>query len=204
MRNLKYYVFTIICIIMFPIIGHAECSYERQAELSRIASNVQLSYTYDETNGFIIYMTNLTSDLYAEDSHGKKINGGQEYSESAASSSYSYVIYSNDSNCYGDKLVTKSITIPTLNAFSFSDECKAYPNFKYCQKWGSFDLTSDQFEQALNKYKGEVEKKRKTTVESENVWKIILNVLSENVFVICFLCISAIIAIVIKLIYSRK
>ena len=47
MRYIKYVVFTFICMIFVPLVSYADCDYQREAELSRIASNVQINYTYE-------------------------------------------------------------------------------------------------------------------------------------------------------------
>ena len=63
----KYLIFFIICFFLNPIISNAECSYERQAELSKIASNVQIAYSYENDMGnpvFSVNIINITNDIY--------------------------------------------------------------------------------------------------------------------------------------------
>lgn len=205
MRRFKYFTFMLFCMIMCPLVSNAECSYERQAELSRIASNVQLSYTYDKTNGFTVYVTNLTSDLYASTSSGETVIGGKEYTFNYFSGiTLEFKIYSNDYSCHGEEITKKYISLPTYNYLSDSQECKQYPNFKYCQSWGSFNVTGEQFDQALNEYKNEVKSKRKIAIEKEDYLQIVLDVLRSNIFMICFLGILIVIGIVTKLMYSKK
>ena len=72
-KKIKYVLFTLICMCVTPLITHAECDYQRQAELARLASNVQLTYTYNSDSGFQVIMTNLTSDLYAVNNYGQTI-----------------------------------------------------------------------------------------------------------------------------------
>lgn len=198
-KQIKYVIFTLICMCVTPLITHAECDYQRQAELARLASNVQLTYTYNSNSGFQVIMTNLTSDLYAVDDYGKRINGGGEKIFESSSGTVNFDIYATDRSCSG-KLVTKSINLPSINVYSYYDECKQYPNFKYCQLWGEFSVTNDQFTKELESYKEEVDESL-TSADSGNseVLEIILETLSNNAFMFIFLgCV-----VVIVIIYSR-
>ena len=61
LMRVKYVICALICMCVTPTFVHAKCDYQRQAELSRIASNVQLAYTYDSTE-FTVFVSNLTID----------------------------------------------------------------------------------------------------------------------------------------------
>ena len=188
LKKLKYIYFALICMCVTPLITHAECDYTRQAELSRLASNVQLTYTYSQENGFQIIMTNLTNDLYATDIYEQVIPGGQEHTFNYASGNYSFKIYSNDANCYGEELLTKSITLPTLNNYVMYDECQQYPNFKYCQLWGNISVDPEQFRSEFNQYKQNVEKNKiNNDIEKVSTLDIILEVLNNNIFMFILL-----------------
>ena len=199
-KRIKYMLFALICMCVTPLITHAECDYQRQAELSRLASNVQLTYTYSQENGFEIIMTNLTNDLYAVDMYGQIISGGAERTFNYASGSYSFDIYSNDSACRGESLLRKSINLPTMNEYSYYDECKQYPNFKYCQVWGSFSIDQDQFMTEFEQYKTSVEDKKNESVEKENgVFEVVFDILKNNLFMFIFLgCVILLTIIVVN------
>ena len=66
--RVKYVICALICMCVTPTFVHAKCDYQRQAELSRIASNVQVAYTYDSVE-FTVFVSNLTSDLYITDNY---------------------------------------------------------------------------------------------------------------------------------------
>ncbi len=186
-KRFKYVFFILICMIVFPFTIHAECDYQRQAELSRLASNVQLTYVYTET-GFSVIMTNLTKDLYAVDMYSKVIPGGEEKTFSYASGTVRFDIYTTDSSCSKEKLLTKTITLPTINSLSFRDECKQYPNFKYCQLWGNFAADDSTFDSELVKYKKERAARLATSKGNEiDVLDIILDIIKNNGFVLIFI-----------------
>ena len=73
-RHIKYVICALICMCVTPTFVHAKCDYQRQAELSRIASNVQVAYTYDSVE-FTVFVSNLTSDLYITDNYGREYYG---------------------------------------------------------------------------------------------------------------------------------
>ena len=127
-KRMKYMLFALICMGVTPLITHAECDYQRQAELSRIASNVQFSYNYNMNEGltFTLYVNNLTDDIYVVDSYGQRLSGTGEkqliYSPSRVSGFQSgdqvrFEIYSNDSNCPNNLLITKYVNFPIFNPY---------------------------------------------------------------------------------------
>ena len=197
-KQIKYVIFALMCMCVTPLITHAECDYQRLAELSRLASNVQLSYTYSEENGFQITMTNLTNDLYATNIYGQRIDGGAERVFEAVSGSYNYDIYSNDPNCPGEFLLRKSINLPVRNSYSYYDECKQYPNFKYCQMWSNISVTHEQFMEELEQYKGDVEvMKDQLATEKVSIFDILLEVLGANWFMFVFLGVVVLLTLII-------
>ena len=195
-KQLKYVIFAFICMCVTPLITHAECDYQRQAELSRLASNVQLAYVYSES-GFRVIMTNLTSDLYAIDDYGQRINGGEEKTFDYSSGTISFDIYAVDTSCSTDVLVTKSITLPTLNVYSVYDECKQFPNFKYCQMWGDYAITDEQFTQELEEYKKANNSVLKSSDEGEStVLQIVLEIFENNAFMFIFFALVIVLMII--------
>lgn len=190
-----------------PLITHAECSYERQAELSRIASNVQFSYNYEMVDGypkFTVNINNLTNDIYIkENSLGQTIYGSGEkqlnYSNNGMNISFD--IYSNDQNCRGDKLLTQYITLPKYNFFSTSDECKKYPNFQFCAMWLNTTITVDQFNDALKAYRNQ--NAIEGEVEEPNLQEKIFEFFKENRTII-LVCIAGFIVLIGLFLYKKR
>lgn len=196
MGQIKYLLFILICIFIFPLVSHGECDYQRKAELSRLAGNVKINYSYsivDDTPIFNVNITNVSADLYVKDNYGNIING--EYSTEKASGSYSYDIYSYDCQ---EKLVTKSLTLPVYNSYSQTDECKKYPNFKYCNLWGNYSIDYYKFLDELNVYKKQSDKNNYKE-EKTSIFSIMLEVLLQHkvmiiilfsMFLITFFCLK--------------
>ena len=178
MKRGYYSLVLFFCMFIFPTFVHAECSYERTAELSRIASNVQLSYNYKLEYGleYDVHITNLTSDVYAMDNFGNVFTGNTDitkhYSHDDDVSFYSgdtiyYNIYSNDDNCKGEYLLKKYITLSNYNEYSTFPECMKYPDFKYCQKWiSSRGIDSEIFKEELKKYSSTISNDSSDNFES--------------------------------------
>lgn len=200
----KYVWFAILCMFVTPIITHADCDYQRQAELSRLASNVQLAYIYTD-NQFTIYMTNLSSDLYVTDMYGRVFRGdGNEKTFKSYSGNVYFDIYSNDNNCYGEKLLRKSINLPTLNSFISRDECSLYPNFKYCSAWGEYSISDEQFMSELAEYKQELNKSIEAQKgEKVTIGKTIIDVLKDNLFMFIFLGIIIVLTLIIAFVKKK-
>lgn len=192
MKRWYYSLILIFCIFIFPSLVHAECSFERGAELSRIASNVQLSYNYKLEYGleYDVHITNLTNDVYAMDNFGNVFTGNgditKHYSHDENVSFYSgdtiyYNIYSNDDNCKGEYLMKKYITLNDYNEYSTSPECLKYPDFKYCQKWISMaGIDTTLFQQELKKYSSSISNKSNDNFESS---ADVFNFINSNVII---------------------
>ncbi len=188
-KKIKYLVWMTVCMCVVPLTTHAQCDYQRLAELSRIASNVQFNYTYDVSQGlsFTLYITNLTNDIYIVDDYGNRFSGAGEKSLEynatkvpgfMAGDQVGFEIFSNDSNCSGESIITKYITFPKLNPYIYMDECKQYPNFKYCQMWVDASyLSYEEFKTELNNYLAMSETVTQATKPS--IWNVILAVLTQ-------------------------
>lgn len=187
-KQIKYMLCVLICMCVTPTFVHAKCDYQRQAELSRLASNVQVAYTFDSVE-FTVFVSNLTSDLYITDNYNKEYYGdGKEKVFKFASGTINFDIYSNDPNCRGEELLRKSITLPTINSFARSPECNQYPNFKYCQNWGELAISDEQFYSEFNKYKQELSQKVLTNANGHiDILDNILDIIDNNKYMIIFL-----------------
>lgn len=202
-RVYKYLLVFVGSLFMFPLVSNAECSYERQAELSRIASNVQFSYTYDVADykaKFHVHITNLTKDIYLVDNYGRVFqNNGDATAEfTNHGNSIAFEIFSNDSSCKGQLITTKYITLPYYNMIHDSVECGEYPDFKYCDLWlNTSGVTGSEFETELGKYKQNSTSTIKNTNSDMKQTVSILNLLKEYYYILIAVIIL-IVAIILK------
>lgn len=199
MKKTYKYLFTfIICLFVAPLITKADCSYERQAELSRIAANVRFSYTYEIKNEepiFYLNVVNLTPDIYIIDEYnGTNISGiGEKITEYIYVPKATFTIYSNDPVCRNEKIMTQYVNMPMYNVYAEKEECRKNPNFKFCQMWGNKPDTEEQFENELDTYlKNEIndeagEKSSLSIVEflEQNKTTLILIIAGIIILIIC-------------------
>lgn len=198
MRYLKLLLFTIICMFITPIITHAECDYQRQAELSRLASNVQISYNYAIVNGspeYTVNISNITNDIYMTDSLGSTFASKNEFSQKYYiwNNEVDYTIYSNDNNCKGEVLLTKHISFPRYNQYSVLPECQKYASSELCSIW--YDTSSYSQEQFINTLTrtSSIEKPK---IEETSLSETILDVIMDNLVYVILSVIGILILVI--------
>lgn len=207
MRKIFGYLFILLCFMALPSVCSAKyfetasCDYVRKAELSRIASNVQLSYNYEIVGSiprFYVNISNVTSDIYVEDeTYGNVIDKDGVVTYDYSGVTIKYNIYSNDDNCKGEKILTKYVTLPGYNAFSKFYKCDKYPEFKYCQVWlDTRGLTQEDFDSYFNNYVNEKE----NALHSKSFLEIIKEFALSNIVwivltIICFILLVVLIHI---------
>lgn len=147
--KINYLLVFLGCMLIFPLTSNAQCSYERQAELSRIAANVQFSYTYEIENNdsaiprFIITATNLTNDIYITDLEGNtSINRTEMQMSCYDCQKIAIDIYSNDDACKNEKLLTQYVSLPIYNKFYKKDICVKNRDDEHCALWRNNDVYS--------------------------------------------------------------
>jgi hypothetical protein len=146
---------------MFPIFAHADCSTERIVELSKIADNITVSYTYEiglSDAEFTIKINNMDDSIYLKDNINDSIYKGSGEitipNKYNSGESLTYTVYSNDNNCKGESLTSKYLVLPTYNVFSTYDECTGIEDFKYCKTWTNLNgINEEEFLKAVKKYK---------------------------------------------------
>lgn len=213
-NRFRYILFFVFCMFLFPLFTRAECSYERVSDLSKMASNVQVSYTYEflDEIKYTVHITNLTNDLYVLDSSGSHIYGNNdvsidftfgEFSEYQLGDTIRYEVYSNDVNCKDEYLSAKYITLPNYNRFALSDTCKNYPNFKYCSLWKYTNLDYETFNSSFQSYLQNLENKSVVN-NSDYSFDFVAFLKTNYVFIICiFIFLSVILLIFLKKVVSR-
>lgn len=205
--KLKYVMFSLLCVFISPFIVKADCSYEREAELSRIASNIQISYTYELKNGIMNYLvniTNITDDVFVFDNYGNKFTVGDHVKNYISVSELSFDVYSMQAECMHEKILTKHLTLPIFNQFSILPECEKYPNFRLCTLWlDTSKYSKSDFESALNKYNDDLLNNKE--IEEEKKWfEIVWNLLTnEDNFIYFILTIVGILFLIIYFIVKK-
>ncbi|MCI9110464.1 MAG: hypothetical protein HFH47_01475 [Bacilli bacterium] len=197
----KYLIIFVACFFLFPLASNAQCSYERQAELSKIASNVKFSYTYDVIENephFSIAITNLTNDIYIrDDNFNHYINGVGEINlkYDIDGIAIQFDIYSNDVNCKAEKILTKYINLPNYNRYNQFSECTEEPDFKYCEIWSN---TNSIDEAEFRKQIFEYSHSQKKNVPQENKTNLSEWIKNNQVYIISvIMCILIIVVMIV-------
>jgi len=170
----KYLLF--IMIMFFPffnVYAEGECTTSELKRLREIASNVSFTYDYEiveqkyteydeytfKTAFYDITASNFNSEIKI------RLKGYNDalFTETepvmgrfAAGETVQIEIVAYTKNlCSGKVLLTKNIKLPHVNFASFYDECRDYPDFKYCKEFANYDITRDEFLEKLDEYKKE-------------------------------------------------
>ncbi len=174
MKIIKYLFVSIILMMIFPIVTNAECNYERLAELSKIAGNVKLSYTYNVVDNkpiFTVNIVNVTNDIYVKDELYENVFTQFEnnHTYDFNGETIDYNIYSNDPNCKGELVYKTQITLPAFNEYSERAECIDKSDLKDCKLWANTkELSAGQFNEEVDLYLNKKNQKKDDKANNRN------------------------------------
>lgn len=208
----------IICLFAFPILSKADCNYN---ELTSIIGNINTSYEYKIVNNkpqFTITLSNLTNDLMIHDTitgkiycnTGKckdRITGSELKINTSYTGNYNFDFYKYECGYGYGTLGTKTVKLPTYNAYYKDELCKGLESYKQCQRWSGYSATRETFEKDIKNIKEEIAKKNavkeEKKVETKKWHEIFVQVLLDYwwLFVIIL---SIIIALCYFIIAQRK
>ena len=169
-KVLKVLIF-FVCFLAFKTNTLASCSYTRLAELKRMASNVNITYTYTISSKkalFDIRVANLNNDIYLYDSYNNKKYEVVEFllKNYQDGTKYRFFIKSNDRNCKDEILLTKYVTLPRYNILYGDPICEGISDYTLCQRWGSFNITD------YNTYINQIKKYKASLVKPNEIIKV--------------------------------
>ena len=180
-RGFSYLLIIFICLFIMPFCVEAapeipDCSTERTAELSRIASNIQFDYSYDIVKGepvFYITASNINNQIYVVDSLG--VTFREDFTRHYDSGeTINFTIYSNDSECRGKQIINRYVSLPKYNPYSAFEECQGKPDLKICQMWtNSTDVSVNDFFKLVRDYENKKVTESKKTVVKDTFWDFI-------------------------------
>lgn len=185
---MKKIIFMLI-LFLIPVIGVEGfyCKYSDLAKYKGLASNINATYDYIETeNGvtFSITLVNLNSYIYIVDTVDEKkysFNGNNEITISGYSpgQTVKFKVYSTDSNCAKELLYTIRVVLPNYNSYYKDPLCNGVEEHIYCQKWSKNNISYEEFVKKINSYKDSLIKP--PVIEEEK------NITEENVLLKMFL-----------------
>lgn len=179
----------IIIVLMAFFIGRLNilaityygCDYSSISRLKSLVNNVNISYTYHESDSkiyFDVTLSNITDDLYFYDAltdreyHYSDTNNGEITINNYTEYSGNYIFYSNLSDCVGTKIGNKYFNFPRYNNYYNDPVCESVPNFSLCQKWVDNNYNYSEFIRKVEEYKDNLNKKpdSKPQIEYKTTW----------------------------------
>ncbi len=170
-------------------VNAAECSTEAMNKYTSLADKVQVTNEFkkeEDNSGFVlddgskpivrvdnITIKNLTDDMYVVVSE-EITNSQQTYNYSDTTNGtitikqynvldvlkYTFEIYTSDkTGCGGTKLKVRYLTTQAFNPYFESMMCDNLKDYTYCQEYVSSALTEDEFNDKIENYKNQTEKK---------------------------------------------
>lgn len=209
--------FLILILLIIPIsVKASECDYQDMARYQKLASNINFSYDFVESNNtvsFNITVSNMHNDLYIVDE-----TTGNVFSSATVGSSetvlynyqpgndYKFSIIPYDIYCFEEVVMSRYVNLPAYNPYYNDPVCQGNEQYKLCQKWFKMDYSYENFVKNVNNYKENLNNEENIE-ETENMHtddflnKIIVGFLDN--YVIILVTIIAICTIGISII-SKK
>lgn len=185
----------IACIFIFvPNIVSAECDYNERNELQALASNLNFSYNYSETNeginskvNFSITITNMVPELYIVDQTNIKVyyyNPNKEVTidNYQPGSTTQFIIYGNSGGCNGTEIINNYVTLPSYNRFYKDEVCNGVNNYKLCNRWSRVDLSYDDFVKKVNDYREQIKQEIPPIIKEKSILELIFDFIAKYSF----------------------
>ena len=214
-KKMKKLMMILMFFVLFlPIKTKAMCDYTKLANLKKLASNVNISYDYEDiASGVNFYVTisNINKKIYVKDVTNNRIfnsintpSGEVTISDFKSGESYKMEIYSDfDPSCYGELLNTTYINLPTYNPFYGDRICVGIEDYSLCQKWIKHDMTWKEYKKAINEYKETLNLKKQNEEINKNFIEKIIDFVYNN-YILIGLGILIIVIIVIVIRYVTR
>lgn len=182
---MKKIYFLFLCFFIFPLISHAECSYEDKRMYRNMADNINIIYQVKSTDSkgypiFEIDITNLARGLMVIDMqtgirYQIKDRDGYNLSISniTTSGEYELKVYTdkNATECGVIDLRTLTIKLPKYNKYYTREECDGLTSYSVCQRWSGFSGDEKQFQNAIKKAREDKDAVSETYEESKKTTK---------------------------------
>ena len=203
----------------------AECSTQEKTNLIQVAYNLKFDYELLPNEGnndrsFSLTISNFTKSIelrygystykYDQQSSNSEVVKMEEYF--TGGNDYKFNIYaSSNTNCKGEFLTSKTVTIPIFNSYSETEECQNLKDFKFCNRWYEKEITEKEFQTELKKYKEslkqeQIEKKenRVKTTLLDNIIKLYKKNITLSVVATIIIIILIIVTIMLIVKKNKK
>ena len=183
MRNKLIFM---LLLLLFPLSCKAlECTYAEQARLRKLASNIQTSYEYVESDGritFNVTLSNMTNDLYIEDGSGTYYyNGSSDITLNGYNpgTNIKYKIHANN-DCIKNYLTIKYVNLPYFNKYYNDPLCEG-KNYALCNKWTKVSYEYDEFAKKIKEFDNNTKSdNNEEKLENTDILDFIVSFVYEN------------------------
>lgn len=170
----------VILMLIWPSLvlarSKTSCDYTLLSNLKKMASNIDITYTYKIENDvayFDVTLTNIQPDLYFVDNNYNKTyyytdtNNGVMTIYNYNSGKISYSFYSNNQECINEQLNVRYINLPYYNKYYNYEECKGIEEYLLCNKWSKNNYGYIDFKEKTLEYRQQKEKKQNNQLITE-------------------------------------
>lgn len=206
-KKMAFFLLVYLCFPAFMSVK-AECNQQETIRISKLMSNVNSSYTFNEEDqSFTIRFTNLVDDLYlySEDyfvayypENGEVVIDGQ-----LSGTSYAFTIRSTKCD---DTKIDRYIALPSYNYRYQEEICNGVTGLNICNKWSNVpDLTDEEFIAEVTAYKNRKATQEQEQEEVDGLFDIIINFFVKYYFIVIpVVIVLCIIGIVLKVKLNKK
>lgn len=159
MRNVKILGFFAFFLLFIPLKVKAKCSYEQMSMLKKIADNINISYVYNEANGYFeTVITNINTNVYLYDTELRRYyrDTFEVNASYGAAKTVKLNVHSNLKACQDELIAIRYVNLPFYNKYYDDYLCKDedLKNHALCQKWVTHGIKDyKSFQNELFKYK---------------------------------------------------
>lgn len=202
----KILLLLVLLCLPYTKVNAFYCTYQEQARLKSLATNVNISYDFNESNKtFTFNLINLNKDLYFMDRTDDKI---YNYTKNEinltgykSGQKVKFEFYSDVEFC--DKvLYTYVVTLPIYNPYYKEKVCEDVQNYNLCQKWSNHGLSRTAFIEKVNEYKKTLEKPKEDEIKEETKKHIslltnVIEFLTSYYYIFIILIVGIIVTVII-------
>lgn len=202
----------VFALLFFSFMGslNAFCDYSRQKEYNVLAGYVSYKVEHNESNNtFRIKVFNLADPLVVEYNGTKysKTDGESYISGLSEGTQVTLSVQTTDSECVEKKLRSLYVSIPYVNTYYNSNECKGHEDLLVCtSKFLDYKITRASFISMLeNSSINNSGKKVESEKEVEpSTLETIISTISEYIVPVILVVLSSLISTLIFLPIYRK
>ncbi len=167
MKRKKIIGFFALLLFVLPLNTKAtgDCDLQTFAKYRQLAANVNISYTYKETDKdaiFNVKISNVYPGLRIENATTNEKYKTNSSSETPyvidipnlkSGTSYQYNVYTNSNSCGTSRLLkVYYVTLPSYNPYYKDPLCVNNPDFRLCQKWVKHSASYDELKKEISNY----------------------------------------------------